>query len=195
MLIISQNLSNYEVDIPKDAIFRINLAWINNLKELESVLAEHRSRKIFLDLPVNRTKPPNNKYSIEELIPIIKNNQNIKYFAISNINSASDLEIYSSIIPKNITLVPKIESPDGVSNIKQITDALGSNKIIMLDHDDLYSSIIKSKQPISKFLECFNKLVEYCKNHNVVLLRTIGVVFSDEEKNQVKSNYYLHYLL
>ena len=33
MLIISQNLSNYEVDIPKDAIFRINLAWINNLKD------------------------------------------------------------------------------------------------------------------------------------------------------------------
>jgi len=24
--------------------------------------------------------------------------------------------------------------------------------------------------------------VEHCKNHNVVLLRTIGVVFSDEEK-------------
>ena len=182
MLIISQNLSNYEVDIPKDAIFRINLAWINNLKELESVLAEHRSRKIFLDLPVNRTKPPNNKYSIEELIPIIKNNQNIKYFAISNINSASDLEIYSNIIPKNITLVPKIESPDGVSNIKQITDALGSNKIIMLDHDDLYSSIIKSNQPTSKFLECFNELTEYCKNNNVILLRTIGVVFSNEEK-------------
>ena len=52
----------------------------------------------------------------------------------------------------------------------------------MFDHDDLYSSIIKSKQPISRFLECFKKLVEHCKNHNVTLLRTIGVVFSDEEK-------------
>ena len=182
MLIISQNLTNYEVGIPQDAIFRINLAWINNLKELESILEKHRTHKIFLDLPVNRTKPPNNKYSIDELTPIIKSNQNIKYFAVSNINSTDDLEMYFNIIPENVILIPKIESVEGVSNIKQITDAQGTNKIIMFDHDDLYSSIIKSKQPISKFLECFNKLVEYCKNHNVTLLRTIGVVFSDEEK-------------
>ena len=182
MLIISQNLTNYEVDIPQDAIFRINLAWINSLKELEVILKKHRTRQIFLDLPANRTKPPNNKYSIDELIPIIKSNQNIKYFAISNINSLKDLEIYVDIIPKDVILVPKIESAEGVTNIKSITDALGTNKIVMLDHDDLHSSIIKAKQPISKFLECFNGLVEYCKNNNVILLRTIGVVFSDEEK-------------
>ena len=182
MLIISQNLTNYEVDIPQDAIFRINLAWINNLKELESILEKHRTHKIFLDLPANRTKPPNNKYTIDELAPIIKSNQNIKYFAVSNINSADDLEMYFNVIPENVILVPKIESVEGISNIKQITDALGTNRIIMLDHDDLHSSIIKSKQPISKFLECFNTLVEYCKNNNVVLLRTVGVVFSDEEK-------------
>ena len=182
MLIISQNLTNYEVNIPQDAIFRINLAWINNLKELESILEKHRTHKIFLDLPANRTKPPNNKYSIDELTPIIKSNQNIKYFAVSNINSRDDLEIYFNIIPENVILVPKIESVEGISNIEQITDALGINKIIMFDHDDLHSSIIKSKQPISKFLECFNTLVEYCKNNNIILLRTVGVVFSDEEK-------------
>ena len=182
MLIVSQNLTNYEMDIPQDAVFRVNLAWINNLKELKVILEKHRSHKIFLDLPANRTKPPNNKYDVDELIPIIKSNQNIKYFAVSNINSIDDLEMYFNTIPKHVTLIPKIESVEGVSNIKQITDALGTTKIIMFDHDDLYSSIIKSKQPISKFLECFNKLVEYCKNHNVVLLRTIGVVFSDEEK-------------
>ena len=70
--------------------------------------------------------------------------------------------------------------PDAI--IKQITDSLGINKIIMFDHDDQHSSILKSKYPISKFLECFNTLVEYCKNNNVILLRTVGVVFSDEEK-------------
>ena len=167
MLIISQNLTNYELDIPQDVIFRINLAWINNLKELKAILEKHRTRKIFLDLPANRTKPPNNKYSIDELAPIIKSNQNIKYFAVSNINSTDDLEMYVDIIPENVILVPKIESVEGISNIKQITDALGTNKIIMFDHDDLYSSIIKSKQSISKFLEYFNKLVEYCKNNNI----------------------------
>ena len=182
MLIISQNLTNYQVNIPEDAIFRINLAWINSLKELQDILERHQTRQIFLDLPANRTKPPNNKYDIDELTSIIKSNQNIKYFAVSNINSTDDLEMYFNIIPKNVILVPKIESVEGISNIKQITDALGTNRIIMLDHDDLHSSIIKSKQPISKFLECFNTLVEYCKNNNVVLLRTVGVVFSDEEK-------------
>ena len=182
MLIISQNLTNYEVNIPQDAVFRINLAWINNLKELEAILKKHRTRKIFLDLPANRTKPPNNKYDIGELISIIKSNQNIKYFAVSNINSADDLEMYFNVIPENVILVPKIESVEGVSNIKQITDALGTSRIIMFDHDDLHSSILKSKYPISKFLECFNTLVEYCENNNVILLRTVGVVFSDEEK-------------
>jgi citrate lyase beta subunit len=182
MLIISQNLTNYQVNIPEDAIFRINLAWINSLKELQDILERHQTRQIFLDLPANRTKPPNNKYDIDELTSIIKSNQNIKYFAVSNINSADDLEMYFNVIPENVILVPKIESVEGISNIKQITDALGTNRIIMLDHDDLHSSIIKSKQPISKFLECFNTLVEYCKNNNVVLLRTVGVVFSDEEK-------------
>ena len=78
MLIVSQNLTNYEIDIPQDAIFRVNLAWINDLKDLEVILEKHRTRKIFLDLPTNRTKPPNNKYDIAELIPIIKSNQNIK---------------------------------------------------------------------------------------------------------------------
>jgi len=34
MLIVSQNLTNYEIDLPQDAIFRVNLAWVNNLKEL-----------------------------------------------------------------------------------------------------------------------------------------------------------------
>ena len=182
MLIISQNLTNYQVNIPEDAIFRINLAWINSLKELQDILERHQTRQIFLDLPANRTKPPNNKYDIDELTSIIKSNQNIKYFAVSNINSTDDLEMYFNIIPKNVILVPKIESVEGISNIKEITDALGINKIIMLDHDDLHSSIIKSKQPISKFLECFNTLVEYCKNNNIILLRTVGVVFSDEEK-------------
>ena len=182
MLIISQNLTNYQVNIPQDAIFRINLAWINSLKELQDILERHQTRQIFLDLPANRTKPPNNKYDIDELTSIIKSNQNIKYFAVSNINSADDLEMYFNVIPDNVILVPKIESVDGISNIKQITDALGTNRIIMFDHDDLHSSIIKSKQPISKFLECFNTLVEYCKNNNIILLRTIGVVFSDEEK-------------
>ncbi len=160
----------------------INLAWINTLKELRVILEKQRAHKIFLDLPANRAKPPNNKYDVDDLIPIIESNPNIKYFAVSNIHSADDLKIYLNAIPKYVTIVPKIKSVDGVVNVKQITDALGIKKILMLDHDDLYSLIISSKQPASKFLEYFNNLVNYCDNYNVTLLRTIGVVFSEQEK-------------
>ena len=34
MLIVSQNLTNYDIDLPKDVIYRINLAWINDLEIL-----------------------------------------------------------------------------------------------------------------------------------------------------------------
>ena len=123
MLIISQNLANYKVDIPQDAIFRINLAWVNSLKELQSILDKHRTQKIFLDLPTNRTKPPNNKYSIDGLSPIIKSNKNIKYFAVSNVETSSDLSQYIKEIPKNVTIVPKIESkttPYFFSDMKEL---------------------------------------------------------------------------
>jgi hypothetical protein len=52
----------------------------------------------------------------------------------------------------------------------------------MLDHDDLYSNLIKMNEPSSKFTEYVNKLKEFCEQENIVLLRTIGVIFSDEEK-------------
>ena len=38
MRIFSQNLTNYNFPLPKNSIFRINLAWINTLDELVSLL-------------------------------------------------------------------------------------------------------------------------------------------------------------
>jgi len=38
MLIISQNATDYDLDFPKDAVLRINLAWCNSIEELESIL-------------------------------------------------------------------------------------------------------------------------------------------------------------
>lgn len=168
--------------MPEDAVFRINLAWVNDLIELTDLLKKHITHQIFLDLPINRTKPPANNYSINQLIPIFNEYKNIKYFAISNVNSKNDLMDYLQIIPKEITIVPKIESPDGIANIDEITDSLLSQKIIMLDHDDLYSALIKKGEKPSKFKEYINQLVEFCNKNNVTILRTIGVLFSDEEK-------------
>jgi len=52
----------------------------------------------------------------------------------------------------------------------------------MLDHDDLFSTLTKLAEPPSNFKNYINELVEFCKENNITLLRTIGVIFSDEEK-------------
>lgn len=181
MRIFSQNLTNYNIPLPENSIFRINLAWVNTLDELRTLLKKHENSEIFLDLPIGRTKPPNNKYSFNDLIIILNQNKNIKYFAISNVDSSNDLEKFVNNIPKHVSLVPKIESPEGVSNIKNITDLLGDKKIIMLDHDDLFSKLIKKNENPEKFKDYIINLTEFCKTNNVTMLRTIGVVFSDEE--------------
>ncbi len=183
MLIISQNAKNYGIPFPDETIFRINLAWVNSLSELIELLEKHKENTIFLDLPIGRLKPPNNKYTLEELIPIIQTNKNIAYFAISNIESKNQLSQYIDILPKHVTIVPKIESPNGVKNIEEIVACLRfSKKIIMLDHDDLYSNILKSNKNSSDFSTYVSKLKTFCEKNDVILLRTIGVIFSDEEK-------------
>ena len=53
MRIFSQNISNYNIEIPDDSILRINLAWVNALDELISLLKKHESSKIFLDFIEN----------------------------------------------------------------------------------------------------------------------------------------------
>ena len=88
---------------------------------------------------------------MSELKPILNSFSNIKYFAVSNIDSKNDLVYFLDYISNNITVVPKIESQDGVKNIKEITELLGTEKIVMLDHDDLYSSILRSNEDPNNF--------------------------------------------
>ena len=170
------------MNLPPDAIFRINMAWCDSIDEFENILNTHKNNKFFVDLPIKRVKPPNNKYTIEDLIPIIKSHDNIRYFAISNVESSDDLKKYIEILPPSISIVPKIESPTAVDNIENIINALPNEKIVMLDHDDLFSSLLKQNKPPSDFKEYIKNLVTFCEKNNVILLRTIGVVFSDSEK-------------
>ena len=146
------------------------------------LLQKNNNSDIFLDLPVGRTKPPNNKYTIEDLIPIIESHKHIKYFAISNVESSDDLKKYVQILPNHIIIVPKIESPTAVDNIADIVNCLPNEKILMLDHDDLFSSLLKQNKPASDFKNYIKNLVIFCEKNNVKLLRTIGVIFSDDEK-------------
>jgi len=181
--IISQNIINYGIEVPDDTILRINLAWCSSVKQLRNILEEHKNNSIFIDLPIKRIKPPNNKYTLNDLISVISSYSQIKYFAISNVESASDLEDYVQNIPPNIILVPKIESPIAIQNISEIVNAIPTDKkVLMLDHDDLFSRIIKNNESIDNFQSYIQKLSDYCSSNKITLLRTIGVIFSDEEK-------------
>lgn len=183
MIIVSQNLTNYDLHLPIDSILRINLAWCNSLEELKSILEKHTEHQIFFDLPIKRVKPPNNTFTLDDLIPILESNEQVIYFAISNVDSPADLEEYIKKIPTNITLVPKIESPAAVNNISEIVNVIPSDKkIVMLDHDDLFSKIIKNDESVNNFKDYIRKLTDFCTTNEITLLRTVGVIFSDDEK-------------
>ena len=183
MRIISQNVTNFGIEVPKDTIFRINLAWCSSVKQLRDILDTHKNNSIFLDLPIKRIKPPNNKYTLDDLIPVISSYNQIKYFAISNVESPDDLRDYIQKVPPNIILVPKIESPIAIQNISEIVNVIPSDKkILMLDHDDLLTKITNNNEPVDNFKKYIQKLSDYCNSNKIILLRTIGVIFSDEEK-------------
>ena len=181
--IISQNIINYGIEVPDNTILRINLAWCSSVKQLRNILEGHKNNSIFIDLPIKRIKPPNNKYTLDDLIPVISSYNQIKYFAISNVESPDDLEDYIQKIPANIILVPKIESPTAIQNISEIVNAIPTDeKVLMLDHDDLFSALLKNNEPIDVFKKYIQQLIDYCNSNKIILLRTIGVIFSDEEK-------------
>jgi len=183
VLILSQNLTNHDFPIPNDVIFRVNMAWCDSIQEFETILKKHTKNPIFVDLPINRVKPPDNRYTIEDLISIINSYKQIHFLAISNVESSNDLTKYVNLLPEHVTIVPKIESPKAVSNLADIISILkGPEKILMLDHDDLFSSLLKNNEPESKFKEYIKTLITFCNENNVKLLRTVGVIFSDTEK-------------
>ena len=183
MRIISQNIVNYGIDVPEDTIFRVNLAWCSDINELKNILEKYPNNHIFLDLPKGRIKPPNNKYSLDDLIPVILSYKQVKYFAISNVESSDDLKYFLKKIPSNIIVVPKIESPTAIKNISDIVNIIPTDeKILMLDHDDLFSEMIKNNEAVDNFKKYIQELVDYCNSNKIILLRTIGVMFSDEEK-------------
>ena len=183
MLLISQNAENYDIKLPEDCVFRINLAWCNSIQELEEKLSKNPESDFFIDLPVGRIKPPNNRYSLDDIIPILEKNKNVKYFAVSNVETKNDLKEFLDKLPNDMNIVPKIESPNSVLHIDEICKKLKTDdKMVMLDHDDLFSSIIRNKEDKSKFQEYIQILIDYCEQNKISLLRTVGVVFSDDEK-------------
>lgn len=161
MIIASQNLANFNIDLPSDVVFRINLAWVSSVDELIKILKTHHDKKIFLDLPIGRLKPPNNKYSMDDLIPIINEFTQIRYFAVSNVESSADLQKYIDILPDYVSIVPKIESPTAVTNIEEIVNT----------HAEIgLPAAIGCGELMYEQLKNSSQILLDCKNHEILIL-------------------------
>ena len=179
MILISQNLLRYGFS-EGGSVIRINLAWVDSIADLESQLKKISS-PVFLDLPTGRTKPPNNNYNLGQIREIVAENSNIKYLAVSNVESSSDLSRYMDCFGNSLTLVPKIETKRGIDNIAEITEVLSGKIYLMLDHDDLFRDLQQQGIPPSDFFGIIDKLVTFCSSQSIHLLRMRGVIFSDED--------------
>ena len=42
-------------------------------------LTKNSNSNFFIDLPIGRIKPPNNRYTLDEMIPVLENNKNVKF--------------------------------------------------------------------------------------------------------------------
>lgn len=178
MILLSNNLRNY-MPIPDHYVIRVNLAWTFSLDDLIENLNTHPN-DFFIDIPSGRSKPPSNKYSLERLYPLFTEYTNVRYVAISNVEKSSQLDNWKVFGARPI-LVPKIESIAGVENIEDIMSSIKTEKIIMIDHDDLHTSLLKNDVSPSKlYSDYIDPLLEYCAENNVIALRTRGIVFSDE---------------
>jgi len=179
MFLVSQNLLNYDMGFPADTVLRVNLAWVANLHKLEETLSKS-NLDFFIDIPSGRIKPPNNRYEVSDLLPIFKKYNNVKFLAVSNVETPSIIKEYLDITENNLHIVPKIETIKGVNNIKAICEAMPNKKYVMLDHDDLFTNVIKNKGDSEMFINLVDDLVRFCKNNGVCLLRARGIIFSDE---------------
>ena len=73
MLLISQNIESYNIKLPENTVFRINMAWCNSLKELESKLSKNKEMK-FYSKSATYTKE-NETLELFEDVKIIKNSE------------------------------------------------------------------------------------------------------------------------
>ena len=179
MILISNNIQKY-MDLPKDSVIRINMAWIKTIEELNELLYFNFDKKIFLDYPQGRTKPPVPLLLLQDAYNTIYRFGNIKYFAVSNIEDVENVLNIKNKLPKTVEFVPKIETLNGINNLKNLINKC-EIKYIMLDKEDLYIDIKKDND---KFFNCIESIRNICKELNVKLLELEGVIFTQniEEK-------------
>ena len=170
-------LSNHLLTLPEfknieDVIVRINMAHVKDIKELYRFVKVDYD--IFLDYPKGRTKPPVPTLNINDALEVMSQHKNIKYFALSNIEDVSEVDIICDIIPDTVSFVPKIETLQGVLNLEKIFKS-GRVKHIMLDSEDLFTDI---KNDVSLYTYLIERVRKVCDEYNVKLLELYGVIFN-----------------
>jgi hypothetical protein len=128
--------------VSKDAVLRVNMAWIRDAADLTSILEQNKDRVIFLDYPEGRNKPPRPVLTMQDAYNAMSIHKNIKYFAVSNVENIQKVRDILAFLPKNIEFVPKIETIRGVKKLAELVYDLGI-KTMQLDKEDLYLDVGK----------------------------------------------------
>ena len=173
MILLSNHLLTLdEFKNVENVVVRINMAHVKDANELKKFVSVDND--IFLDYPKGRTKPPIPSLSFTEAIDMVKKYKNIKYFATSNIEEVSEVNLICEMLPEGVAFVPKIETLKGVLNLNKLFDT-GKIKHIMLDSEDLYTDI---RNDVELFLNFKDRVKKSCEDYDVELLELYGVIFN-----------------
>jgi hypothetical protein len=182
MILISNNVQKY-MEVPKEAVIRINMAWVKTLLELEAIIIGNSDRIIFLDYPEGRAKPPKPTLPLSDAYILCAKYSNIRYFAVSNVEEPERVKEIQKNLPETVEFVPKIETRKGVGNLTNLI--MGCNiKTMMLDKEDLYTDVDKKNDD---FFSCISVARGLCNVLNVNLLELEGVTFVTRGQDAIKS--------
>ena len=163
-----------EFNTVKNVVVRINMAHVKDKAQLKKFVDVDRD--IFLDYPKGRSKPPRPTLHVPDALEMMAKYPNIKYFAVSNIETPSEVNMIASVLPEHVSFVPKIETIEGVINLASIFDT-GHVQHIMLDAEDLYTDV---NNDVELFLQLKDRARDTCEEYGVELLQLYGVVFKGE---------------
>jgi len=160
------------INISHEAVIRINVAWVKDAEELRKYL--NIKYDVFVDYPEGRNKPPIPQLSFAHTIDIIKSFKNVKYLAVSNIESGNIAGLYKRSMFNGIKFVPKIETVKGVYNLEEILQESQASHI-MLDSEDLFTDCKNTQE----YIHLNDEVELICKELKVKVLKLQGVIFSD----------------
>lgn len=172
MILVSNNVKG-KMSLSSDVVIRINAAWVKNYAELIQIIENNADRKIYLDYPEGRTKPPKPTLTFADVLKATEAYNNITYFAVSNAESFENMTQIRKLVPDRVKIIPKIETPIGVLKVLDVCKGAATDTI-MLDKEDLYTAVNKDTTMFEHFLDVLRTV---CKNNNITVLELQGVVF------------------